>query len=50
MAKLFSITVKTQADKTVHVVADDQEQAQAKVNLAEGETITGIEDKGDIVQ
>ena len=48
MAKLFVVTVATAGAKEVQVVAETPEEAQSKVTLVEGETVTGVTEKGDV--
>ncbi len=48
MANLFKIIVKTGSEKEVKVVANSPEEAQAKVVLAEGETVASVEDEGEV--
>lgn len=49
MAKLFVVSVATQAARSVNVVAETPEEAQTKVTLSEGESVTGVVDQGDVV-
>lgn len=49
MAKLFKVTVATSGRKEVNVVAESAEEAQAKVVLAEGESVVSNEEVGEVV-
>lgn len=49
MAKLFKVSVATAGSRQLNVVAETPEEAQAKVALAEGETVTSVEDQGEVV-
>ena len=48
MPKLYTVAVATSASREVRVVAGTPEEAQAKVTLSEGETVTGVTDQGDV--
>ncbi len=49
MSKLFIVKVAAKAAKEVNVLAETPEEAQAKVQLAEGEVVESVEEKGDVV-
>lgn len=48
MPKLFSVSVATSASREVKVVAETPEEAQAKVALSEGESVTGVTEQGEV--
>jgi hypothetical protein len=45
MAKLFVVKLLTKTEKDINVLAETPEEAQAKVTVAEGETVASIEEK-----
>lgn len=48
MSKLYTVSIATSANRSVKVVAETPEEAQAKVTLAEGETVSGVTDDGEV--
>lgn len=49
MPHLFQVTIQPANEtRTVNVVAETAEEAQAKAALAEGETVTAINDAGEV--
>lgn len=50
MAKLFIVAVQTTQPVEKYVVAETPEEAQAKVQLTEGEAIASVQEKGDVIQ
>lgn len=49
MANLYKLTVQTSANRLVNVVANSPEEAQTKVTLTEGESVSTVEDQGEVL-
>lgn len=49
MSHLFNVKLTTAATRDVKVVADTAEEAQAKVQPAEGEAVVEIVDEGEVI-
>lgn len=51
MSKLYSVEITTGSKRNLNVVAENQDEANAKVqaSLTEGETISQVEEKGEVV-
>ena len=51
MAHLFNVTVVTGSERVVQIVAESAEEAQAKAaaTAQEGEQVTTIDDRGEVV-
>ncbi len=47
---LFQVVVTTNVTKTVNVISDTPENAQAKVVLTDGETVVEVRDSGEVIQ
>lgn len=48
MANLYVVTVTVGSTKEVRVVANSPEEAQSKVTLGEGETVSSVTDQGEV--
>lgn len=49
MPRLFNVKLTTQSLRDVKVVAETAEEAQAKVQPVEGETIVEVADEGEVI-